>query len=551
MKSVHNSFLFFCFYTIFVGFSHVVAQEQEDSYSYNRDLILNPKNSTDLTSAYSFFENRIQKNLEAKDTISAIQDLRLVAIGQFDLGLFYDSEISAVKALRLLDNLKVSEVTVEAKMALYNQLGKLYRKLANYDFALEYYNKSLALAERSSDSITIMNNRANIRVDQLQFELAIEDLEIVYQNSLTNKSVKNRNRALSNLGFAQSKVDHPDAFSNLETALNARLANEDTKGTYSSYAHLTEYYLDRNEKDNALTYANKAFEVAKLMNSASYIEDARKHILLLSDNTLVLDHLRINDSITDANSTRENRFAAMKYDFIKERQRAQENELKIEKEKRSKLLYQAIGVFIVLLGVFVYFIIRSRHHKEKLQEVYHTEARISKKIHDEVANDLYHLMIKVQGQPQGNEEVLDDLEGIYTKTRDISKEISAIDVDHDYDILLNDLLDSYRSDDVTIITRHISKIDWDSMSEIKKTGIYRVLQELMTNMKKHSQASLVAVVFTKKNNKLIIEYSDNGVGSDLKLKNGLLNTGNRMESIGGTISFDSQVNKGFKATMSI
>ena len=73
----------------------------------------------------------------------------------------------------------------------------------------------------------------------------------------------------------------------------------------------------------------------------------------------------------------------------------------------------------------------------------------------------------------------------------------------------------------------------------------------MTNMKKHSKAGLAVVMFTKKGSKLQIDYTDNGIGCDLKKKTGLLNTENRMESNAGHIRFESKKNEGFKAIITI
>ncbi|MCB0468222.1 MAG: ATP-binding protein, partial [Aequorivita sp.] len=194
---------------------------------------------------------------------------------------------------------------------------------------------------------------------------------------------------------------------------------------------------------------------------------------------------------------------------------------------------------------------RIKHKKEKIVQVHNTETRISKKVHDEVANDVYHLMAKIQGNTTDNEELLDDLEMIYNKTRDISKENSAIEIQENFSDQLNDLLLSYQTDKVKIVTRNISKIDWNTISEIKKTTIYRVLQELMTNMKKHSNATAVVLSFQQNKKNISIEYTDNGTGSDLKNKNGLLNAENRIKTLNGTIIFESKPNKGFKAKINL
>tara|TARA_R110000803_G_C11797543_1_gene298915 strand:- start:143 stop:625 length:483 start_codon:yes stop_codon:yes gene_type:complete len=158
-------------------------------------------------------------------------------------------------------------------------------------------------------------------------------------------------------------------------------------------------------------------------------------------------------------------------------------------------------------------------------------------------------MTSLENNPSVDNEVLNEMERIYSKTRDISRENSAIDLNQDYGLQLNDLLLGYKNQNVTIVTRNLSKIEWKDVSEVKKTAIYRVLQELMTNMRKHSMATSVALVFTQVGSKIEIKYRDNGIGCDLFKKNGLQNTETRIASINGTISFESKKNDGFKATI--
>lgn len=93
-------------------------------------------------------------------------------------------------------------------------------------------------------------------------------------------------------------------------------------------------------------------------------------------------------------------------------------------------------------------------------------------------------------------------------------------------------------------------IPWEKLSVNKKQVLYRVLQELMTNMKKHSQANLVAINF-QHNKKLIVSYKDNGKGTMLKKGTGLNHTENRMASIKGSITFETAPLKGFKAIIRI
>jgi signal transduction histidine kinase len=70
-------------------------------------------------------------------------------------------------------------------------------------------------------------------------------------------------------------------------------------------------------------------------------------------------------------------------------------------------------------------------------------------------------------------------------------------------------------------------------------------------MKKHSQCSIVILTFKKSENKLQIDYTDNGVGVTFdkeNSRNGLRNVENRIQAIKGTTTFDTKSKKGFKVS---
>ena len=146
--------------------------------------------------------------------------------------------------------------------------------------------------------------------------------------------------------------------------------------------------------------------------------------------------------------------------------------------------------------------------------------------------------------------ILDDLEKVYNKTRDISKENQSFTSQENFAETLCFLLLSYQNEKTQIITKGMETIIWQKLSINKKQVLYRVLQELMTNMKKHSHATIVAITFQQER-KLIVAYKDNGIGTSLKKGTGLTNTENRMASIKGSITFETTPNTGFKAIICI
>lgn len=519
------------------------AQNPTDSVLYYKRLALEPSQPQDLLDAFRFFEQSKENHLQVNNPSGAIHDLRMLGIILFDLGLYYESESVVTNALELIEKNFLHDTL---KTGCYNQLGKIYRQLNDSDRALNYYEKSLNLTQRTRDSFVILNNMGNIYKEQQRWKEAEFYLKNAYTLSLQMKDSSSMARALDNLSFVQYKSGNKDALHGLFDALSIRERVFDNKGIYSSYKHLTLCFLDENDKTKAQLYAEKALKTAEIINSPTFLRDALSLFSKWSPDVYFEKYRAISDSIEDLTNLQNNRFTAIKFDFNKERQKTLEAELLQQKEKTRKQLFQLLFIAILFIALLFIFIFVQWQRRATLNKILQTENRISIKVHDEVANDLFHVMNKIQHN-ENTSEVLDDLENIYNKTRDISRENSMVEVLEDFQAQLDDLLLCYQSDTVKIITRKNVPITWKSVSKHKKMAIYKVLQELMTNMKKHSQATLVIVSFLYENKKIIIKYADNGIGNQVFKKNGLQNAEIRIRNAGGVINFESQNEKGFKA----
>jgi signal transduction histidine kinase len=552
-----KNFLLSLFILTLLSSLQSICQEKKDSLSFYSDLVNAPKNETDLINSYTFFTNYFKISLVKKDTTSAIYALWYKASIESQNGFMYDSEETSIKALNLLDKVKPNNYLNLLRKGVFNHLGIIYIKQKNTIKAVDLYHKALNFSKNKLDSATIYNNIGSAYKSNKDFKKARDFFDKSFDLIIKTNDTLTRAIILDNLGDVKSKMKVKGALEDLNSALKLRKQKNNISSLYTSYYHLANYYTERGQNGKAEEYAFKANTIAQKGTNITYKKNALGLILEASNNKYAKQYILLNDSILLAEQQRKNKFAFMKYDFSKEQRKADEAKLKLvetqlerEKEKLLKLIYLALILFIVLVSIGLYFILKYRHKKEKRLEVYKTETRISKKVHDEVANDVYHIMSKLQNNENINEDIIDDLEGIYNKTRDISKENSAVQVDANYNELLKDLLVSYKSDTINIITKNSSKVNWDKISNEKKTVIYRVLQELMTNMKKHSKATFVVLTFIQ-NNKLVINYTDNGVGTESKKHNGLQNAENRINSINGIITFESKIDKGFKATITI
>ena len=87
--------------------------------------------------------------------------------------------------------------------------------------------------------------------------------------------------------------------------------------------------------------------------------------------------------------------------------------------------------------------------------------------------------------------------------------------------------------------------------------LYRVVQELLNNAMKHSEASVVNISLTQPNQNLVLLYQDNGIGMDMtKLKDsfktiGLSGIKERIKSIGGTMEINSTPGNGMNVLIEI
>ncbi|WP_299114330.1 tetratricopeptide repeat-containing sensor histidine kinase [uncultured Winogradskyella sp.] len=541
MKPIKISFLFFLLSLLCFN-KRIEAQNNTDSTHFYVKSITSSKKNNDVVNAILYLQNL--NNLHKKDdnTLALVYNLTYIASAQKKIGFIYEAEKTAIEAIKLLD--QIEGKNNDYRIPLNNFLGNLYLEYEDYNTSLEYYNLVLDLNNNSENRVTIINNIGKVYLEQKDYNSAIEFFKESYLNSLNFNKKENTARALDNLGFAQSKIENPDALTSLTEAMEIRLKLNYIPGIIESYIHLGEYYKDRNDKIKALEYANKAIVVAEASGNSDYLLNTLLFYSELNTDSKILKLRKLEDSVKKSVSKIKNQYTAKRYDFEKK-----EQELKDTKIIKERIVISFI--FIFLITIFFQLYQKSKHKKEKLQQVYKTESRISKKVHDEIANDVFQVMTNLEVETDINSNLKSDIEHIYDKARDISKQLGELNITGDFKIILNDLAINYTNSDTNVILKDVSKIQWEKVSDIKKTALYKVLQELLINMKKHSKASIAVITFNSSSKKIIINYKDDGIGCHLKKSNGLLNVENRINAISGTINFESEINKGFKAIIEV
>ena len=491
------------------------------------------------------------------DNNKIVYSLMQMAQIQREQSDYSGSEATATEAIRLFSK----ETHIEYQSIIYSTLGINYMDSYDYEDGLKYFQLALSTNNYPLGQAIIKNNIANLYIKKKEFKKAIALLlEVLKQKEVLDDS-KAHGLVLGNLGYAYFQAGDPSGLDYLKQSLSIRLQDKNDFHTTASYFNLAKYYEPTNS-DLAKNYAIKAYELATKINNAEDRLETLGVILQNSDGNefkkYSLIYLRLNDSLTKAKQIAKNQFAKIKYDASKSKEENVSLKLQEEITHTKNMLLSVTLVSLLLLSLLIYFLIQSKHKREKLLTSYTTETRISKKLHDELANDVFQVMTYAETQDltsdKNKEFLVNTLDTIYSRTRNISKENSTIDTGPDFVPYLKEVLSSYNSDSTTILVNGLDPDVLNALDSPKKIMLYRVINELLVNMKKHSQSSLVVISFKKVKNNLQLDYTDNGIGisSDtLLLKNGLQNVENRIIDLKGSITFDTETKKGFKVSILI
>lgn len=436
---------------------------------------------------------------------------------------------------------------------VYNEYGKSYRMQKNYQSALANYNKCLLINKDSLQEIILKNNMAVIFIDLEQPKKAIDLLSPLLNQKAIFKDTVCLARVIDNMGLAYLKSgDRQTSNKYLNQSLFLRGQINDDFQKASSYLNLAKYH-ENNDHESSLIFAEKAWSSSF---GSKNPDDQLKALSYLINNPLNQNanlhfkkYIRINDSLTTIRQQAKNQFAKIKFDY---------SQAKSESifHKKQKTLYLLLFVLAIISAILGYFFIKKKNKLKLHQSVYDTETRLSKKLHDELANDVFQTITYAEykdlEQPENKVKLIDYLEKIYNRTRNISRENSDIDLSENYFDGLKAMIMTFDNQQTNIIL-NTNKIDELTIKKPSKIVLYRVIQELLINMKKHSQANVVLITFKEDKKHYEINYSDNGLGCENNNfeKNGLKNAENRILSIHGSITFDTSTNNGFKVKMTI
>lgn len=500
---------------------------------------------TQNDSAFYYF-NKV--TTELKDSLQVMMAYYNMAIIQSREGDYFGAQENLLRSMNYLNERNRDD---HYYVANYNELGRTSSNLKNYDAAIGYYDQALQLIKDDKTRIIALSNKAVTYQKKKQYAKAISIYESIIEGSKKDK--KRYARILSNMANAKWLQDPGyNAAPELLAALQIHKNEKNDWGLNAGYAHLSDYY-SRSRPDSALIYAGNMYAVAQRLGSPDDEVEALQKLITLSPPGAVKKYvarfLYLNDSLQTSRNNAKNQFALIRYDAEKNKIRVL-NLQKDNAEKRARIILQRTALLgtIILAGIALFW-----YRRQKQRAIREQRLKTSQKVHDVVANGLYRIMIEIENQKTiEKESLLDKMEVLYEHSRNISYDQPETGT-RDFQASVTGLLESFATETTSVSIVGNERETWDQVPPQVKKELDPILQELMTNMKKHSSAENVVLKFELRNGELIVQYTDDGIGiaPGLKYGNGLTNTENRIRHVGGRLIFDRKTAKGLKIQLYI
>lgn len=472
---------------------------------------------------------------------------------------------------------------------LYSNIATILGETNNNEKQLEYLLKSYNLLEENNETRYIATVASNLGLCYYHKKNRTQGYywsEKALKLAEESQDLVAKTQSYLTLSFLEK-----DLKKSLEYAANSiKYADELKDKTHQSLAYYryAEALNQLDEYENAAEYAEKAIKFASdtsdsitwgrasLTAGNIYYNLGRKE----EASDFYRNYINSADAITSAESVREINELQIKYETeIKEKQLA-EQELKIEKQK-SNLVFAVFGgsFLIVLLGGSLFYHRKTQQLKlnqlqqEKEKAILNSfilgeereRNRISHELHDGVAAMIGAAKMSLESIPHLQEgKKMEQL----NKVKNILKRTHA-DIRHIAHNLLPTVLEKeglieatkqfvseINDTEIIKITVSDKQSDINNHSKQLQLMLFRVIQELVNNIIKHSQATQAHITFSDFQNGILIEVTDDGIGYDAtEAENcgnqGLYSISQRIKSIGGNFKIIKKSKGGTKAMVKL
>ena len=206
-----------------------------------------------------------------------------------------------------------------------------------------------------------------------------------------------------------------------------------------------------------------------------------------------------------------------------------------------------------------------KFEKQKFDVITQAEEREKKKIarelHDGLGQQLVLLNLLFQNiTPKQEEEAqFNDISSLLQSSirsiKEIAYALNPPELEHGFLNAIDRFANRINSiGEIKFIVKIQKGIDEKTLDNVDRINLFRVVQELINNTLKHSQATEITFVMEKSSDQIFISLEDNGIGFDIESAQtgmGMQNIQYRMKMSNIKCEYNSKIGKGVKVRMTI
>jgi signal transduction histidine kinase len=543
-------------------------------------------------SALKYVEESLSIRKQLKDSIgtaASYNKLGIIAQKQGRLKEALQNQIEALKIYRQLNKDKWIGYTL-------NNLAIIHQNLGDYEKALEYHQEGLEYRIRLNDTegeATSYGNMANLYalIHDTVRSISYYEKAIAISRELKKEDLISGN--LSNIGnIFLARKEYSKALGLYQESLRIRERIGDSKGISSTLSRIGTVYVETQDYKKANEALQRSLKIAQrisvpeeklgaliaLAKLKSLTHQTDSSFILMNRYIALKDSLydtRLKQQIVDVQTQYETDKLEQDLNLIKKDKEF--TEIKLQQRKTEIWLLIFVIISITGAGIFLFY----RHQQKqkaaviaerilvqeaRINAVFQAQEeerrRIAKELHDGIGQTINAIKMNYTGlaekidQPElarDFKKVEKMLENAGSEVRNISHQMIPRELEQ-FGLIpaVEGMLALYF--EKTPLEVQFEHTGFTERVEQKiELVLFRVLQELVSNVVKHSRANILNVQLIRFNTHVVLNVTDDGIGFNVdsmeKSGIGLLNMASRIEAINGHLHFDSDPGKGTTVTI--
>lgn len=363
----------------------------------------------------------------------------------------------------------------------------------------------------------------------------------------------------------QKKYEQADIYYKKVIALAKQMDSKAYLGALTFYA---EALSETGKHQQAIACTEEALQHTGTSNTSSKdrVHILYTHAAVLSKSGNYKEGYRYLDSAAklaaaDYEKVNAEAYAASESKF---KNRLLQYDIELERQKKTKLYYLIAGIvgcmFIIML--WLYNLHGKRLAKEKVRQKQiaidafiegeeKEKARIGRELHDGIAQEI--VAVKLALQPQENAGIIRELNRISHDIRNISHELMPQTLrEFGLAMALEDICHKILAASGIQYELDVN-LPAERLENKIEITLYRIFQELVHNIIKHSGASEVMIQLRHMQHQVVLVVEDNGkgMGANNKMGIGINNLKSRVQLVDGYIQYDSNKEEGTTAIVRV